>query len=160
MDNSIYLDIETSWKGYITIIGFYHQEIGLCQMIWPDITAERLEANLPPADFLFTYHGHCFDLPVISKHLKLSLRNYYNSIDLRIVCNRYNLYGGLKAVEKKLGIKRQLPDLTGIDAMNLWESFINSGSQEAIDNLLTYNQEDVVNLITLRQRLEDLGFSC
>lgn len=160
MDNSIYLDIETSWQGNITIIGFYHPEYGLTQLIRPNITPESLLNCLPQADFLFTYHGHSFDIPVIAKELDIHLRQIYRSIDLRVISNRYNLYGGLKKVEQILGISRELPDINGIEAMNLWAKYRDLSDNQALEDLLIYNRQDVINLIELRAKLEVLGFNC
>jgi len=69
--DSLYLDIETrSFPGrthYISVVGFYHEETGLVQMLWPDITAETLEAALPDAERIYTFNGNNFDLKVIQQ---------------------------------------------------------------------------------------------
>jgi hypothetical protein len=41
-------------------------------------------------------------------------------------------------------------------AVKLWWDYVNTGDQEALDTLLAYNREDVVNLYSLRQRLAGL----
>ncbi len=70
-------------------------------------------------------------------------------------CWRRDLYGGLKAVERKLGIRRSLPDLNGRDAMRLWAAYMERDEEEALVMLLQYNREDVENLALLRARFFD-----
>lgn len=70
-------------------------------------------------------------------------------------CWRRGLYGGLKAVERQLGIPRSLPHLDGRDAMRLWAAYVDRGEEEALELLLRYNREDVENLDLLRSHLSD-----
>ena len=68
-------------------------------------------------------------------------------------CLRCNLKGGFKAVEQQLGIPRQLQGINGWDAVLLWHRYQYFGDQKALATLLKYNEEDVVNLKALRERL-------
>ncbi len=68
-------------------------------------------------------------------------------------CWKQNLKGGLKGVERQLGIKRQLTDVDGYMAVQLWWDYINNNNQESLQTLLAYNEEDVVNLRVLRRKL-------
>jgi uncharacterized protein YprB with RNaseH-like and TPR domain len=68
-------------------------------------------------------------------------------------CWRQNLRGGLKAVERQLGIERRLKDVNGWEAVKLWWRYVDSFDLEALDRLLEYNREDVVNLKALKARL-------
>ena len=68
-------------------------------------------------------------------------------------CWECRLYGGLKAVEQQLSIPRRLKDVTGREAIILWERYHNYNDQEALRLLLEYNKEDVINLKALRERL-------
>jgi uncharacterized protein YprB with RNaseH-like and TPR domain len=68
-------------------------------------------------------------------------------------CWRKNLKGGLKAVEQKLGITRRLRDVDGHMAVQLWWAYANNNDEQALQILLEYNEEDVVNLHVLRQQL-------
>ncbi len=74
-------------------------------------------------------------------------------------CWSRNLYGGLKAVEKKLGIPRSSADLTGYDALLLWKRFQDFNDIEALQSLLEYNKEDVLNLCLLEERLLNIPIS-
>lgn len=148
----IYLDVETDRNGRLTVVGFYHRAAGLIQLVGGEITRKNLLANLPPSGNLYTYNGHCFDLRCIRCQLGLNLREIYESVDLRWVCQARGLTGGLKAVERTLGIRRELPEVDGYQAMILWEEY-RRGDLEALWRLLFYNREDVMNLIPLKERL-------
>ncbi len=151
---SIYLDIETTWDGQITVVGFYNEETGLVQLYGEDVNRERLLAELPEeAEKIFTYNGHCFDLRLIHSELAIDLRMRYQSHDLRWICQRNGLTGGLKGVERKVGIVRRLEDVNGRDAIRLWTRY-ERGDEEALRVLLLYNEEDVMNLVELRDYLE------
>jgi len=68
-------------------------------------------------------------------------------------CWRQNLKGGLKIVERLLGIKRRLTGVDGYIAVQLWYDYVNNNNKEALQTLLAYNEEDVVNLRVLRRKL-------
>ena len=68
-------------------------------------------------------------------------------------CWKQRLFGGLKKVERCLGIQRELKDVNGIEAIKLWYRYINDYDKIALDTLLAYNREDVKNLKTLREKL-------
>jgi hypothetical protein len=150
----LYLDIETTYQGELTVIGLHHAGIGTVQLVAPDITAQALEAALPPAICIYTYNGDRFDLPIIKQQLGVDLKLRYRSVDLMNACHRARLFGGLKAVEQKLGIGRRHEGLSGKDAVALWYLWQRDSDREALERLLAYNREDVENLVTLRERLE------
>ena len=153
----IYLDIETDFQRRITVVGFHSRATGFRQLVGREVTAEKLGASLPEKGRLFTFNGHCFDLPVIRTRLGLDLRARYQSVDLRYACARAGLAGGLKAVEGRLGIGRRLPGLDGLDAIRLWEDYLARGAAGSLQILLAYNREDVMNLAKLKRRLCALG---
>jgi uncharacterized protein YprB with RNaseH-like and TPR domain len=61
---------------------------------------------------------------------------------------KIGLSGGLKQVEKDIGIERDRPDISGRDAVRLWREH-ESGRDGALETLISYNREDTVNLRTL-----------
>lgn len=160
--DSLYLDIETrSFPGrmhYITVVGFFHEKTGLVQMIWPDITAESLEAALPDAKFIYTFNGNNFDLKVIEQFHGINLLDRYESCDLLCACRndrrKSELKGGLKAVERYFEIPREQAPLNNIEIQRCWSRWKHHGDKDALRTLLKYNEEDVMNLITLRRILE------
>lgn len=154
---SLYLDIETNYSGEITVLGFYSRHSGLIQLVRPHITTDDLLNALPPVDRLYTYNGHCFDLPVIQKQFGVNLRERYQSVDLRFACQRVGWRGGLKKVEEQLGIQRKLPGLNGMAALWLWQEYWIENDKRALETLLAYNREDILNLIAVRKALKQQG---
>ncbi len=68
-------------------------------------------------------------------------------------CWKNHLYGGLKAVERCLGIERNLKEINGYEAVRLWWRYINDYDRLALEKLLAYNNEDVINLKILKDKL-------
>ncbi len=108
---------------------------------------EELESH----PLIVTYNGASFDMPMIRSRLHCELFNHVH-IDLRFPLHRLGFSGGLKNIEKRLGIDRsgRTQGLDGWDAVRLWHEY-RSGNQEALELLLEYNQEDIVNLEPLMQ---------
>lgn len=151
---ALYLDVETTYQGKLTVIGLHHAALGTVQLVGDAITPERLNAVLPMAICVYTYNGDRFDLPIIHQQLGIDLKARYRSVDLMHLCHRAKLYGGLKRVEERLGIARQLTGVSGRDAVALWYQYEKTGDTEALETLLAYNREDVENLKQLREALE------
>ena len=149
-----YLDIETAFEGGITIIGIYQAGRGMVQLVGGDVTDVGLVRALDGVETLCTYNGDRFDLPVIRHRLGVDLRQVCRSHDLMRDCHRLGLKGGLKRVEAQIGIVRQTQGVDGRLAMRLWASYLNDGDAGALQTLLLYNREDVVNLALLDAYLE------
>jgi uncharacterized protein YprB with RNaseH-like and TPR domain len=159
-----YLDIETtglcSFYDEITVIGICLAndfENRLVQLVGGDATRTNLLRNLRCVDTIYTYNGSRFDLPFINIRLGVNLREHFHHRDLMHDCWRNNLYGGFKAVERQLNIPRRLRGIGGAEAVTLWWRYQIGHDRRALDLLLEYNKEDVVNLMTLREKLERFG---
>jgi uncharacterized protein YprB with RNaseH-like and TPR domain len=153
MSDRAYLDIETSFTGKITVVGVYCPDQEIVQLVGDEITHESLMDALSSAGTIVTYNGNRFDFPVIKGRVGLDLRANFLSCDLMYDCWRQGFYGGLKGVERQLGISRQTKGITGGDAPVLWERYVRKGDQEALELLLNYNQDDVMNLVVLEHLL-------
>jgi hypothetical protein len=149
-----YLDIETSFGKEITVIGIFTPPNRLIQLVGEDVNWTNLWNALDGVTRVLTYNGARFDLPVIRQAIKLDLNRYFQCRDLMYECWKKNLYGGLKKVEEKLGIERLSKGIDGVEAMRLWERFRRYRDEEALQSLLEYNREDVVNLYHLEAYLE------
>lgn len=156
-----YLDIETTGLspryGQLTVIGLFLEdgEKGeMLQWVGDGISRQRLLEAVDGLDVLYTYNGRRFDLPYIKAKLGLDLARRCLHRDLMYDCWRRRLYGGLKEVEKRLGIPRELSGLDGWMAVRLWRDYQLYGDQGSLALLLRYNQEDVLNLKALRLKLE------
>jgi uncharacterized protein YprB with RNaseH-like and TPR domain len=123
------------------------------QLVGRDIKARALLEALNGVDIIYTYNGQRFDLPFIHSRLGINLAKMFEHQDLMFDCWRNNLYGGFKGVERQLGISRELPDVNGLEAVRLWWKYLDYFDLEALEKLLAYNREDVVNLKVLRDRL-------
>ena len=155
-----YLDIETTglspWDSEITVVGIYlcnRNDTRFIQLVGKDITSDRILEALNGINVLYTYNGSRFDLPFIYCRLGVNLACLFRHCDLMYDCWRNNLYGGFKAVERQLGIPRQLTEINGYEAVRLWWRYVNDYDEEALATLLAYNKEDVINLKTLKERL-------
>jgi uncharacterized protein YprB with RNaseH-like and TPR domain len=146
-----YLDIETTgtvWPGlWVTVVGLYDGR-NLRQFV-QGYNLEEFPQILSEFDLLVTFNGTQFDLPVLRAYFpQLSLPPAH--VDLRFLMARLGFKGGLKKIEPRFGIHR--PDavdgMDGYMAVLLWERY-QRGDQGALDLLLTYNREDVVNLEVL-----------
>jgi len=156
-----YLDIETTglspWYDEITVVGIHICNgvfTSFIQLVGDDITAENIMDALEGVDIIHTYNGSRFDLPFINVKKGIDLSKLFRHCDLMHHCWQRKLYGGFKAVERKLGIERKLTDLTGLDAVRLWWRYVNDYDEQALAVLLEYNREDVVNLKALKDRLK------
>ena len=156
-----YIDIETTGlsRRYadLTVIGIALEKSGQCrvvQLLEAGLSDEQLLAALHGVDELYSYNGSRFDLPFIRAKLGVDLNKCFRHTDLMYDCWRNQLKGGLKAVERQLGIHRRLKDVDGYVAVKLWYDYVNNHNQKALSMLLEYNREDIVNLHILRQKLQ------
>jgi uncharacterized protein len=155
-----YIDIETTGLMYgsseITVVGIYlvrGNETNFVQFVGRDISAEAILEALEGVEIIYTYNGSRFDLPFIHSQLGVDLSSIFHHRDLMYDCWSKNLHGGLKGVEKQVGITRNLPDMNGLEAVKLWWQYVDSFDLDALNKLCEYNKEDVVNLKTLRDIL-------
>jgi len=159
-----YLDIETTglsaYNDIITVIGIYINDgprHEIIQLVGKEVTKDNLLNALQGVDVIYTYNGSRFDIPFIATALDIDLACIFSHHDLMIDCWKNNLYGGFKRVESILGIYRELKGLSGLDAVRLWWKYLNNDDENALGMLLRYNEEDVVNLRILKDRL---GVGC
>ncbi len=162
MEYRTYLDIETTGlspaENELTVLGIYKEngsDDKVIQMIGDEISRPKLINALKNTSILYTYNGSRFDLPFIKAKLGIDLVTHCTHEDLMYACWKQKLKGGLKSVERQLGIERELTDINGLMAIQLWYEYIDHGNKNSLSKLLRYNKEDVVNLKELRERLKD-----
>lgn len=155
-----FIDIETTGLSpsgsEITVVGIYicrGDENEFIQLVGKDIRADAIIEALEGVDVIYTYNGHRFDLPFIHSYCGIDLESKFRHRDLMFDCWRKNLRGGLKGVERQLGISRDDKEVDGREAIRLWWKYVDSFDLEALDKLCAYNKEDVVNLKILRDML-------
>jgi uncharacterized protein len=78
-------------------------------------------------------------------------------LDLCPTLRRVGLQGGLKKIEKQLGISRgdDVDGMNGLDAIRLWQRYRQFRDESALETLLAYNREDVANLVHLAEYAYD-----
>jgi uncharacterized protein YprB with RNaseH-like and TPR domain len=160
MEYRAYLDIETTGlrpaECELTVIGIYREngsDNEVIQMVGDEISRSKLVDALKNTSRLYTYNGSRFDLPFINTKLGIDLVKHCDHEDLMYACWKRKLKGGLKSVERQLGIARELTDINGLMAIQLWYEYVDQGNENSLAKLLKYNEEDVVNLRVLRERL-------
>ena len=142
-----YLDIETTGLTYpsshITTIAVYDG-----QNIYDFIRYQNLQefpAFIAQFPAIATFYGKGFDVPFIQSELKITLPQIH--FDLCFLLRRLGLRGGLKKIEKKVGLHRKETDgVDGYTAVKLWRRFRKTHDQRYLDTLLAYNNDDVINL--------------
>jgi len=150
---AVFLDIETS-GGYqgvdeITMIGIYDGQ--RAQTFVNGINLCDFEKAIAAFDLLVTYNGSSFDVPFIRRSFPgITLPPAH--IDLRPLLGRLGYKGGLKGIEKQIGLGRDpsISLLDGYDAVKLWYSY-QAGDVSALDLLKRYNRADTVNLKLLME---------
>ena len=152
-----YLDIETTGLSprdtEITVVGILVCNDGnstFIHIVGDNISSESILEALSGAGIIYTYNGSRFDLPFIHSRLGINLAETFEHHDLMYDCWNRNLYGGLKVVEAQLGIERKLTETNGYEAVRLWWRYVESFDLDALNTLLEYNKEDVVNLKKLK----------
>lgn len=148
---AVFLDIETSGlmkQDYVTVIGLFD---GICTKTMVNsinLNLDVLKKELARYKLIVTFNGSSFDLPFLKKRYP-DLLPQIPHFDLRHACARIGLAGGLKKIEKDLGIKRKnkiVEEMYGGDAASLWRMFLGSGDDYYLNLLVEYNEEDVINL--------------
>jgi len=152
-----YLDIETGSEGEVTVVGIYREDRGLRQLVGGEITDVAVWQALEGVEILCTFNGDRFDLPILERQTRLDLRGQFRSLDLLRECRRCGLPGGLKALEARFGIARESRGMTGRDALRLWRRYESEADADALRMLLSYNREDVMNLVALERIVLGVG---
>lgn len=150
MGKIAYVDIETTglsrWSDDITIIGIYDSTIPHIYVNGKNLV--EAHEKLKEFDIVVTFNGKQFDMPFIEH--RFSHKYDVIHLDLRYMLKEIGLQGGLKSIENQLGINRGA-DLTGVDgfeAVRLWYQY-QRGNQDALQKLLRYNEQDIINLKSL-----------
>ncbi|QRN92831.1 ribonuclease H-like domain-containing protein [Archangium violaceum] len=162
--DAVYFDIETdgAQEQNPTVVALF-DEAGLRVFIQgrnmddlPEAMAERR--------LWVTFNGSCFDVPVLRQYFGKRFPTPDAHIDLRFVCRRLGMGGGLKEIEDKWGLARppHMKGVNGWDAVLLWRAYRERGDVEALRFLVEYNLYDSFQLRSLMDKaynraLDDLN---
>ena len=152
----MFIDIEFSGvkKGYPTIISLYDGDEVKTMVRGMNMNKELLEKELNNARLLVSFNGSVFDIPFLEKYFKIKVDIPH--FDLRFALHKLGYSGGLKDIEKEFGIERNndfVKELGSGYPLLLWKTFLATYDDYYLNLLVDYNQEDVVNLKTIADKI-------
>ncbi|MBD3164520.1 hypothetical protein GF323_04920 [Candidatus Woesearchaeota archaeon] len=148
-EEAVFLDIEAEGvnpHSDITVIGLFDGISTKTMVKGVNMEYSSLRKELSRYKVIVTFNGSSFDLPFIRK--RYDILPDIPHIDLRHLCSRLGLSGGLKNIEKGFGISRNkiIEHMYGGDALMLWKMFKATGDRHYLNLLVEYNEEDVLSL--------------
>ena len=150
-EDTLFLDIETTglskYDDEVTTVSIHRDGATRTYVRGQDLTKEALHEEFADAKLIATFNGKQFDVPFLEHAFDLRLDHPH--LDLRFLGERLDLTGGLKTVEQTLGIERDRADISGRDAVRLWYEYARDGDRDALETLVSYNQDDARNLAAL-----------
>lgn len=153
--NAVFLDIETSGMGqaYITIVGCADKQGYQSWIREINLTSHKLKEFLAPYKMVVSFYGSGFDIPFMRREFPGLPLYSLPHFDLCLCGKKIGLHGGLKKVEKTLGISRpqDISGMSGYQAVLLWQEYQMQNKQQALEQLLRYNREDTCNLVELAE---------
>lgn len=153
--NATYIDMETtglSWHyGHATVIAAYHKG-ELFSFVYGENMDDFL-ALAEEAELIVTFNGTCFDIPFIEKTFNIPSIGRPH-VDLRWVAWHGGYRGGLKSIEKQMGIHRpsHIEGIDGLEAVDLYYRW-QGGDRPARDLLVDYCRADALSAYLMAERL-------
>jgi uncharacterized protein len=150
-DRACFLDIETTGLSAdydkVTTIGTLGG--GKLALFIQGVNLDQFPAYIAQYPLLVTFNGSQFDVPFLRVHFPQARLDHAH-IDLRFVFHALGYRGGLKEVERSLGVQRDnaIQGVDGFEAVRLWNRY-RRGDRAALMKLVFYNLTDVVNLVEL-----------
>lgn len=149
-DSVRYLDIETTGLSpsyhHVTVVGIHDGQHYQALVRGRGLCAEAIQEALSGAKLLISYYGTVFDVPFLRSafpQVNWDLPHF----DLCFAGRKVGLSGGLKMVERMLGIARddEISEVDGFEAVRLWRAH-ERGDSTALTRLVDYNEADTRNL--------------
>lgn len=146
-----FFDIETTGitrGSSISVIVCYHKG-----QLFTFTKGENLESFLELLDevtLLASFNGGSFDVPFVLDYFRIPELPCPH-IDLRWVCYHAGMRGKQKFIEKQCGITRpcDINGVDGLEAVFLWQQWIDHRNREAKQKLIRYCSADVIALINI-----------
>jgi uncharacterized protein YprB with RNaseH-like and TPR domain len=150
-DDAAFFDIETTGldaaRNDVTTVSVTRDGETTTLIRGEDLSSAALEELFGDAPLVVSFNGKQFDVPFLEESFGISIDAPH--LDLMYPCRRVDLTGGLKTIEKAVGIDRDRPDLSGRDAVRLWHRYARDGDDDALETLVSYNRDDTENLRNL-----------
>jgi uncharacterized protein YprB with RNaseH-like and TPR domain len=149
-ESACFFDIETTGldarHSEVTTVSFHRAGETTTLVRGVDLTQETIECELHRSCLLVSFNGKRFDVPFLKHAFDLDITRPH--LDAMYPCRKLDLTGGLKPIERAVGIERDRPDISGRDAVRLWHEY-ERGDESSLDTLVAYNRADTVNLKNL-----------
>jgi uncharacterized protein YprB with RNaseH-like and TPR domain len=146
IERAAFFDIEADGDNVPTVVGVMdHQGVATFRR---GHSLEQLPARLAQSDVWVSFNGAVYDVPALRAHFGEGFPQPVVHVDLRFLVRQAKLKGGLKGIEKSLGLGRppHLEGVRGMDAIRLWREWNYNHELEALRILVEYNLYDAINL--------------
>lgn len=147
-EKACFLDIETTGldkkKDDLTLIGLYEADSEKSKFFILGKNMHLFKEEIKKYAYIITFNGFLFDLPFIKEKFNIEFNQLH--ADLRFLFNNLGYKGGLKKIEKDLGIIRNTDVKDGLEAVHLWNYYKKYNDELALHKLIDYNYEDIKNL--------------
>ena len=160
-EDAVFLDIEVTGVGRnddVTVIGLFDGVNTKVMIKGVNLDLNALREELEKYKLIVSYNGSTFDVPFLMKRYP-ELMPKIPHFDLKTACQRLGLKGGLKEIERKLHIQRQnavVDRLYKGDIIKLYKIYRATGDEYYLKLLVEYNEEDVINLKFIADKVVDL----
>ena len=154
-EQASYFDIETSGldaDSTVTLVCCFHE--GQPLRFLADDNLDDFLDLLESVKLLVSFNGASFDVPRVLDRFHIPDLPCAH-VDLRWLCHHAGWRGGLKKLERALGLRRpaDLDGLGGAEAVWLWQAWSEQGDAQAKRTLERYCSADTVMLKLLAGRL-------
>ena len=153
-ERAAYFDIETDGLGSGARVTMIACLLGGRLDVFERGQLDGFLARIEEASLLVSFNGATFDEPKLLNHFRIP-RFARPHLDLRKTCKTRGITGGLKQIERSLGLHRpaDIAGLTGEDADWMWRAWEKDGDAALHQKLLRYCAADVVSLELLAHHL-------
>jgi len=162
-DKALCMDIECCyWNGPISLVGIYKptegQIISESFVKGQNLTRTNLKHAFKDCKLLITYNGLKFDVPKLQKDFPGTLPKKIPTFDIYIFSKLLGINTNLKVLETSLGIERH-ESVEGKRHVStrLWKRWSEKNDKKALDLLIEYNRQDVINMYPLAEKLIDMA---
>jgi uncharacterized protein YprB with RNaseH-like and TPR domain len=159
-----FLDIECDGRGEtVTVVGVFDAEGPHAFVHGVNLEVAALNEVLARSAIVVTFNGTSFDLPVLRRAFpEIALPPVH--VDLLHLWRRLGERGGLKTLEKRMGLPRPgtVEGLDGFAAVRLWQRWELDRDGEALRRIVEYNLYDCIQLrplldVARNRAVEHLG---
>jgi hypothetical protein len=155
LKSAVFIDVETtglSWHyGHISVIAAFQG--GAIQSFRYGENLDEFLGLVDNSELLVTFNGNCFDIPFLERSFNLPEITCPH-IDLRWIAWHRGYSGGLKYIEREMGIRRpvSVDGIDGFEAVDLFHRW-QRGDLQARQTLIRYCAADVISTYLMAERL-------